>query len=399
MQASLNEDIKSKLNEITKNYILENKEKYKIKNINDINISYERLEGGMNQNYKISIKDNDNNITHYFLIRLIQTNFNETFDRQLEVDIIEKLAEKYYGPKLLFFDLDKQTYRIDEFIEDSKPISYNNILNENFISQIILMLNEYIKIGDLYKYEIQNEKINIAELTNASKLKINLNNNIYNKIIDNLIPKAIEHLSKFKNDYNYYIKNNIKISSKFNENSLQKLEYYLKNCKNLLVTLIKSEGFFVLNHGDFYRMNILFQKKTNKLFIIDNEMALLNLIGYDIMWYLNLVCFDYFPEYKFLPKALNHEIFYKIYKKFIEIFIKNYENIEDEKFKKYLEILNTEKYYLSVLVLCNLFSIIICIIDIDFKGEFVEENSIPFYQNILNNVELFEINYEAYSKL
>ena len=77
-----------------------------------------------------------------------------------------------------------------------------------------------------------------------------------------------------------------------------------------------------MNHNDLYQTNILLNKNTKKMYLIDNEFASLNMIGFDIIWYCLMSMFKYFPKYEYFPNLMNYEKFYEIFKKYLECFEK-----------------------------------------------------------------------------
>ena len=155
----------------------------------------------------------------------------------------------------------------------------------------------------------------------------------------------------------------------------------------------------ILNHHDLYQVNILLNK-NDKIFLIDNEFACLSMIGFDIVWYIIMSLFKYYPKYEYFPFLFNYDKFYEVFKKYLKCFIKtntDWINHNQER-KDYIEIIKKEKYFCEVLCVVNLFSFIIGINDLDFNNEFVEKNIPPFFFNVLNRLQLFEFSYEKYKQ-
>ena len=60
-----------------------------------------------------------------------------------------------YGPKLLDFDYKNETFRIEEYLNEAIDLPYKEIFNENILNELIIILNKYSQITDIYKYEIK----------------------------------------------------------------------------------------------------------------------------------------------------------------------------------------------------------------------------------------------------
>jgi len=384
--------------EIIENYIIKNKKVYKIKDINNIVINFEKLGGGMNKNYLIKIENKENNKIYKFFFRYFNE-LVETFDRKKEVEIIKKLGEMGYGPKLLDFDYEKEKYIIDEYLDEAIDLPYEEIFNENILNELIIIINNYSRITDIYKYEIKEEdnlnyEIKIIQEGNNS---FYTNKNIYDNLLNNTYYKAKKNFDKFNKDYNEY---SIR-DDKLNDINMNKIKYILNNFKNLFTIFFNKKGFFILNHHDLYRLNILKNKITNKIYIIDNEFSCLSLIGFDIIWYLLMSIFRYFPKYEYHPNLMNYDKFYIIYQKYLECFIKtNQEWINNkEERSKYIESLKNEKYFCELLCVANLFAILFGLLDLNFNKDSIIETCEPFYINVLNRIELFDFSYEKYKNI
>ncbi|OUM58368.1 hypothetical protein PIROE2DRAFT_64455 [Piromyces sp. E2] len=258
-----------KYEKIIKDYLLRNKEVYSVQDLSTTNITFKKLGGGMNKNYLIEV--NTNGMKSKLFFRYFGEVIYGNFDRKKEAEILRKLGEDGYGPRLL-------------------------------------------------EYDYQNEK-----------------------------------------------------------------------------------GYFVLNHHDLYPVNILIKEDTDKIYLIDNEFACLSLIGFDIIWYLVMSLFKYYPKYEYFPDAMNYEKFYEIYKNYLESFIQtNLHWIREEaaeERQRYWEALKKEKYYCELLCIVNLYSFIIGIADLQFKEEFITKTSPPFFVNVLNRIQLFEFAYEKYKNI
>ena len=188
------EQDKLKYEEIIKEFILKRKDLYKINDIKNISISFKRLGGGMNKNYLIEIENKENNKTNKFFFRYFGELINDIFDRKKEAEIIKKLGEEGYGPKLLEFDYINEKYRIDEYLDDTRELLYEEVFNENIINDLNIIINKYSQISDIYKYEfINKDSKNIINLVKAGEGKFNISTNIYDNIINYVYNKSKEN--------------------------------------------------------------------------------------------------------------------------------------------------------------------------------------------------------------
>ena len=392
-----NKEIK-RYEEIIKEYLLKNANIYLIKDIKNISITFKNLGGGMNKNFLIKIYNKENDTTQKLFFRYFGELISDYFDKKKEVQIIKILGDLGYGPKLLEFDYENEKYRIDEFIEDSIELPHNELFNENILKDLIIILNNYSQISDIYKYElIQENSKNIINLIQEGNKQFKIKNNIYDKMINYVYPRAKKNFEKFNDDY---LKNHIN-DENLNENNINKIKSLTNNFISLFSSFFNNKGFFVLNHTDLYQANILLNKNTNKIYIIDNEFACLNMIGFDIIWYLLMSLFQYYPKYEYFPDLMNYEKFYEIYKKYLECFIQT--NIkwinENNERKNYIESLKKEKYFCELLCIANLFAFIIGLIDLQFKEEFIDKSIPPFFVNVLNRIQIFEYSYDKYKNI
>ena len=319
---------------------------------------------------------------------------------------MKKLSEKGYGPKLLDFDHDNEKYRIDEFLVGSRELLYEEIFNEDILENLII-INKYSQITDIYKYELIKED---NENTKDSKKDIKIiqegnnpfkiNNNMYDIVINKVYSSSREIFEKFFIDYTNNSQKNVE-NDILNENNINKIKELLNNFKNLFSSFFNTKGYFVLNHHDLYQVNILLNHQTRKMYLIDNEFACLSMIGFDIIWYLLMSLFKYYPNYEYYPNLMNYDKFYEIFIRYLECFEK--ENSlwinENEERKKYIETLKKEKYFCELLCIVNLYSFIFSLADLQFEEEFIKKTIPPFFSNVLNRIQLFEYSYKKYQSV
>jgi hypothetical protein len=241
------------------------------------------------------------------------------------------------------------------------------------------------------KYKINYiENISIIN-SNKEIISIDFNINSFCQHINEYLPKAIIVLDKFIQSYTSN-KNVINLDSKIKD-----LKYYVDNYKTYIVDNIYThEGYFIFSHSDFHRGNVVYKNKDiSKLYVLDNEFINLNLIGYDIMYYLikslfslNGINKDYF----------NLSKFYKIYLKYINKLLNEYDGFKTESanlanVKTFIEkIASSKEYFMRLIKLVLLFDIIYCCDLIDFENEFLNEKPIfRFFNYLYCNIEVLKI--------
>ena len=267
-----------------------------------------------------------------------------------------------YGPKLLEYDLKNNKYRMDEYIDNSRELFYNEIFEENILKNLIILVNKYSQICNIYKFELftenKNTNNNSIKLLKEGNKKFEINYNIYDNIINNIYPKAKNIFEKFNKDY---MKSSFKENENLNEKYINKIKNLLNDFRKIFCSFLNKKGFFCLNHNDIYNVNILLNKfDNNKLYLIDNEFASLNLIGFDVAFYLVMSLFQYYPKYEYFPGRLNYEKFNEIFKQYLDIFIStNFDWInKDNERKLYIEKIKKKNILWNCYVLLIYFALL-----------------------------------------
>ena len=176
---------------------------------------------------------------------------------------------------------------------------------------------------------------------------------------------------------------------------IQNLKNYVYNYKSILVEEIyKHEGYFIFSHSDFHRGNVVHKGNNfDKLYVLDNEFVNLNLLGYDLIYYLvksvfnNGIVDNYFDLSKF----------YKIYLKYINKFLNEFDGFKIDynkliNAKNYIEkIASSKEYFLRLVKLVLFFDIIYCCGLINFENEFVNKKAIfGFFNYLYLNIEILK---------
>ena len=397
--SEINEEESNSVKEKIINYIKTNNSTL---NISNIIINIEKCKACLNNdNYIIKIKDIQSQKTLYELFLKVFRNKME--NKKLESEVQRILGEKNLGPKLLEMN-DEKKYKIDEYLPNLKYIELDYCLKDNIIDNILEIILCFNNLYHLYFYDIDDKyKIIINENKsiinhNINNISMDFNNNSFNQHINIYLPKAELVLKKFIESYNLN-KNTINIDAK-----LEKLKYIVDNYKTLLIdNVYKHNGYFVFSHSDFHRGNVVHKDNNlDKLYVLDIDFINLNLIGYDLIYYLIKSVFNN----GIVENYLNLTNFYKIYLKYINKFLDEFEGFKTQNDKdKINEIKNyikndisSKEYFIRLIKLVLYFDIIYCCDLINFENEFMNDKHFKFFNylslniDVLNQIESCDIN-------
>ena len=397
--SEINEEESNSVKEKIINYIKTNNSTL---NISNIIINIEKCKACLNNdNYIIKIKDIQSQNTLYELFLKVFRNKME--NKKLESEVQRILGEKNLGPKLLEMN-DEKKYKIDEYLPNLKYIELDYCLKDNIIDNILEIILCFNNLYHLYFYDIDDKyKIIINENKsiinhNINNISMDFNNNSFNQHINIYLPKAELVLKKFIESYNLN-KNTINIDAK-----LEKLKYIVDNYKTLLIdNVYKHYGYFAFSHSDFHRGNVVHKDNNlDKLYVLDIDFINLNLIGYDLIYYLIKSVFNN----GIVENYLNLTNFYKIYLKYINKFLDEFEGFKTQNDKdKINEIKNyikndisSKEYFIRLIKLVLYFDIIYCCDLINFENEFMSDKHFKFFNylslniDVLNQIESCDIN-------
>ena len=397
--SEINEEESNSVKEKIINYIKTNNSTL---NISNIIINIEKCKACLNNdNYIIKIKDIQSQKTLYELFLKVFRNKME--NKKLESEVQRILGEKNLGPKLLEMN-DEKKYKIDEYLPNLKYIELDYCLKDNIIDNILEIILCFNNLYHLYFYDIDDKyKIIINENKsiinhNINNISMDFNNNSFNQHINIYLPKAELVLKKFIESYNLN-KNTINIDAK-----LEKLKYIVDNYKTLLIdNVYKHNGYFVFSHSDFHRGNVVHKDNNlDKLYVLDIDFINLNLIGYDLIYYLIKSVFNN----GIVENYLNLTNFYKIYLKYINKFLDEFEGFKTQndkdknnEIKNYIKNdISSKEYFIRLIKLVLYFDIIYCCDLINFENEFMSDKHFKFFNylslniDVLNQIESCDIN-------
>ena len=375
-------------------------EKYNKKKDN-IDIEIKKIGGLSNLNYMGIIKDSSSNeILEHIFYRQYCSKFgclSDSINHEQESKIAQYLSEKKYGPKILFEE--KDIFSISEFIINTQSLPREKYYDENIIEQLCTILNYFTTFSHICKYEINNDSIKLIQIDNNDNgRKIDLTKNQYEKIVNDLYERAI---TSFQNFYDKFTKKYSKEKNHKEYNDVELVKNYLENFKKIFNDNFQSKGFLVINHGDVFRDNILYREKDEKIFLIDHEYFTLNLLGYDIAYYLVESFIKYDPELQCEFDKLNFDNIFPIYENFVNKFIESNKLIlEKEEFgKEFLEIIKTKEYFIRLMNDVNLYLFIWTIGNINFESW--EKNAIKefFFIHGVKRIEFYLLGKTAIEKM
>ena len=382
-------------------YILSSK-KYKEKKYN-INIELKEIGGLSNLNYMGIIKDfSTNEVLEYIFYRQYCSKFgclSDSINHEQESKITQYLSEKNYGPKFLFEE--KNIFCISEFIINTKSLPIEKYYDENIIEQLCTILNYFTTFSHIYKYETNNNSIKILPIhdnDNNNERKIDITKIQYEKIVGDLYEKA---KISFQNFYDKFMHKYTKEKNSNEYNDVELVKEYLENFKKIYNENFKSRGFLAINHGDVFCDNILYREKDEKIFLIDHEYFTLNLIGYDIAFYLVESFVKYKPKLEMEFGKIDFDIIFPIYENYINKFITNYHLIlEKEEFgKEFLLTIKIKEYFIRLINDVNLYLFIWTIGNINFDNW--EKDAIKefFFIHGVKRIEFYLLGKNAIEKI
>ena len=331
---------------------------------NYIEVELRKIGGLSNVNYIAVVKDMSTNekIAHV-LYRKFGA-LSEGVNHELETTVLEFLAKKGIGPKLIYEEPNGK-FRIVEYLEGCSTIPRPKGLNTKFLDKLIPIINAYTLISYTYKYSIRDDKIIFSPIKdNIKDKRIFVSKNQYETCMVEWLEKARNCFKVFSDQFRQ------KVSREKEPKEWQEMELvqrFLDNFKYEFQQNFPSDGFLVLCHNDTHRLNLLLRKKDQKLFIIDHEYAYLNLPGNDMANYLNESLFNYEPEYYCSLDKIDFDKTYQIYLKFIEQFIQGHKFIENEEGGiEFLQKIQTKKYFIMLNNIINLYYFLWSFCYVDF---------------------------------
>ena len=340
IQSNIKKYIKS-----DKNYMLTIPEKY-------IGVTIKKIGGLSNINYSAIVKDMS---TNRKIAKVLYRKFgalSDSVNHELEVTIIKYLAERGYGPKLLYEA--KGDYRISEYLVGTTTIPKEKDLDQKILDKLSFILNLIPMISYTYRYTTNGDKIYLTPINkDIGEQRVDVTKNQFENCMVDWLVKARKVYKVFTDQF--YRKYTKEKNPKECED-VEFVQHYLDNFKTYFLENFPSQGFLVLNHNDTHRLNVLVREKDQKLFLIDQEFSFLNLPGNDMANYLNECFYNYEPEYYCSLDKLDFDKTYVFYERFIDQFIQGHKYLEKEKGgKEFVQMIRTKKYFIQLMNIINLY--------------------------------------------
>lgn len=379
---------------------------------NQIELEFIRLNGLSNTIYLVKVFDKTSKTLVKELIYRSFGEISEFVDREAEMEIINNLSEKNVTPKI--FETDNETYRIEEYIQNSDTLP-RQFLNEEFIlEKIINLLVTYSLISCIYNFTISSDHLSKEyKISFDPKMHHTKRQNMFDKCMNMMFSKAKRNFEKFKH----------KLSKKYDNfineevmTKIDKIKHYMGNYKALFAKVFPKNGLATICHNDVHSLNLLLTEDTEKVIILDHEYACFNLIGNDIVNYLIETKFNYtlktFPFFEFdnTNFEINFSKFYAIFLQFMQKFelannINSFSNSnfphsnhESEKIYKLFQKAKKETYFYKVVCVISLFWFGYSIMYLDYDG-YMEKSSFDQIQHALDRMFIFEKAYFTLNEL
>lgn len=387
----MSNDIEVKIESNIFKYLSENLNKAieEIKSLYSIIIK-KTAAGVNNKNYIVQIYNKKNN-------SLFNTLFYKHFqgtcslaDRNLEADIVKYLGEKNIGPKLLKYDKEEKSYRIDEFVNNGRNVLIEEHLQYDIINKVFKILSQYLLFDDFYKYKIDNTNIVIESINNSKVVNDKIN---FISIILSYSEQSKIAYNKFCDDVNEYYKNNPETSIMSIEGTdikqdMNEIKDYINNFKEIFINLIKNKNYFLcMNHNDVHRLNLLIDN-NKKLYLIDNENIMLNFIGFDAVLYLCLCVFNVLPCYAFNEHLLDLDKFYNYYLEYYDMIKGKLEKYENKYDFKYLK---TKEYFFFLVKIISIYGIIFCSANVNFQKEYLDKSCYNYSRHVHDRYKIYNM--------
>ena len=362
-----------------------------------IGVELKKIGGLSNVNYIAVVKDMS---TKGKIAQVLFRKFgalSEGVNHELETTIIDYLAKKGIGPKLLYEEPNGK-YRIVEYLDGTITIPISKGLDPKFLDKLFPIINAYSLISYTYKYKITGGNISLAPIKDGIKDKrLMVSKNHYEVCVNEWLEKARKCYKTFTDQFKQKIS---KEKEPKEWADMELAQYYFDNFIPEFNKNFPSEGFLVLSHNDTHRLNFLLRQKDQKLFILDHEYAYLNLPGNDMANYLNETLFNYEPDYYCLLNKINFDKTYQIYLKFIEQFNRGHKFMENEEGgKEFLKKMKTKKYFIMLNNIINLYYFLWSFCYVDFAAYEKDHHGEYYFVHGVDRIKVYIAGMKEIEKL
>ena len=154
-----------------------------------IGVQLKKIGGLSNVNYSGIIKDMS---TNQKIVQVLYRKFgalSESVNHELEVTIINYLAKRGYGPKLLYEV--PGDYRISEFLVGTTTIPKEKTFDQKLLDKLYTILNIFTSISYTYKYSINGDDILLNPVDDDIKEKrVDVSKNQYQNCVIDWLERA-----------------------------------------------------------------------------------------------------------------------------------------------------------------------------------------------------------------
>jgi len=344
------------------------------------NLKIEKLSSGLtNHLYVVSLSNDEK----YFLKIFGTISKLNLVDRNFENLLIQFNSKLGLCPSLI---KSNEFYRIEEYLNNVYKPEDDHLYDENFLMQVIHVVTEFELSSMKFERDILRNLIEDKTIFCFLEKIINLSKNKFKLISElamNWSPDIYEKLIKVKN---------------FVDNFTEIFGNLTKEIKSLPL---------ILNHCDVHKHNLLINKSSNKLMLIDYEYACFNFVGFDFVNYFVESIFDLeYPSFPFYKKKIDNvsilfedELYYKMYLEYINVLERKIniiveDTLQDEYIKSSLakydfNILRNKNYFFTILAVSSLFWFYAALISIEFE-KIMDESHFDFLGYSIDRLSIYE---------
>lgn len=214
--------------------------------------------------------------------------------------------------------------------------------------------------------------------------------NFFDFVVDDLYEKAMKTFNQFVEKAHENFKDG---ENKELFNDILLLKIYLTNFRKIVQEVFPKNGHMTLSHNSIRDQNLLrlknYREFKKRVMVIDHEFACLNLVGYDIVNYMNESLFEYLPKYKFKEEVYDYNYFYSIFQRYMEKFKASRPELGPTMNNVY-DIVDSEKYFIQLTCLNHLFWMVYSCIYLNFDN-YIKGQGFNFFQHAIDRAKCYEM--------
>ena len=227
--------------------------RFQMREENEIELNFIRLNGLSNIIYLVKIFDKTSNVLIKELIYRSFGNISEFVDRETEMAIIDNLSASGLTPSV--YETDKTSYRIEEYIGNSDTLNKEYLQEDFIIEKIVNILIAYSLISSIYNFHIVSDELQKDYKITFDPVIQKVKQNMFDKCLNMMFVKAKNNFEKFSKKISKKYENFI--SEEVNT-KIDKIKHYMENYKNLFIKIFPKNGLVSLCHNDVHRFQSCF---------------------------------------------------------------------------------------------------------------------------------------------